>query len=72
MMVMEPATILLDRAIVGNGYIGASGCQPGGQQPQVMSHLAGKRWRGVVVRPMGQRQVMLGIEKIDVNHMVQR
>ena len=65
MMVMEPAAVLFNRGIVRHGDIRACRRQPCGQQPQVMTELAGKRRRGVVVRPMRQRQVMLRIEKIE-------
>ena len=53
MMVMEPAAVPFNRAIVRNGDIGASGCQPRRQQPQVMTELASKWRRSVIVRPMG-------------------
>jgi hypothetical protein len=69
MMVMEPMAILFKRAIVRNGDIGASGCHPRQQQPQVMTQLAGERRCRIVVRPMRQCQVMLRIEKIDFFHL---
>ena len=69
MTVMEPTTILVNRAIVWDGNIGARGCYPRRQQPQIMSELTCKWRRSVVVRPMRQRQVMLWIEKIDVFHL---
>ena len=65
---MEPAAVLLNRRIIGDGNIGASRRYPRGQQPQVIAELASKWRRGVVVRPMRQCQVMLRIEKKDVNH----
>ena len=68
-MVIEPATILIKRCVIRNSDIGASGSEPCRQQPQVMAQLSGKRWRGIVVRPMCQRQVMLGIEKIYFFHL---
>ena len=68
MMVIEPASILFNRTIVRNGDIGTSGRYPGGQQPHVMTELAGKRRGGVIVCPMRQRQVMLRIENIDSFH----
>ena len=68
MTVMEPTTILVNRAIVWDGNIGARGCYPRRQQPQIMSELTCKRRCSVVVRPMRQCQIMLWIEKIDVFH----
>lgn len=70
-MLLQPTAVLLNRGIIGDSNIGAGCRYPGGQQPQIMSELAGKRRRGVIVRPMRQRQVMLRIEKINVDHHVQ-
>ena len=70
-MLLQPMAVILNRGIIGDSNIGANCRHPGGQQPQVMTELAGKRRRGVIVLPMRQRQVMLRIEKINVNHHVQ-
>ena len=70
-MLLQPTAVLLNRGIIGDSNIGASCRYPGGQQPQIMSELAGKRRGGIVVRSMRQRQVMLRIEKINVDHHVQ-
>ena len=71
-MGLQIAAVFFNRGIVGDGDTGSRGCQPCRKQPQVIPQLAGKRRRGVVMRPVGQRQVMLGIEEINVNHDVQR
>ena len=68
MMINEPTVVLVNRSIIGNSNISSSGRHPCGQQPQIVTELSGKRRRSVVVRSMRQRQIMLRIEKINVNH----
>ena len=69
-MVVEPLEVPFDRAIVGDGDIGACGRYPRRQQPQVMTELAGERRGCVIVCTVCQRQVMFGIEKIDVHYLL--
>ena len=72
MIVLQPTAVSFYRRVIGDSYIGASCRYPCGQQPQVVAELAGKRRGSVVVCPMRQRQIMFGIENINVNHQAQR
>ena len=68
-MLIEPTAVIFNGSIIGDSDTRAGRRYPCGQQPQVMTQMAGKRRCRIIVRPMGQRQVMLRIKKINLLHL---